>query len=100
MSAYGLPPGLALPEGAGPPDLGGGMPPGLPPELAGALQQGGQPPPPPADPLQSLQDAIHSVTSAMASLPGAQDTQDAAQALLVLSRIQTRLMSQSAAPQG
>jgi hypothetical protein len=51
--------------------------------------------------LQSLQDAIHSVAAAMASLPGAQDTQDAAQALLQLSRIQTRLMGpQGAAPNG
>jgi hypothetical protein len=51
--------------------------------------------------LQSLQDAIHSVAAAMASLPGAQDTPDAAQALLQLSRIQTRLMGpQGAAPNG
>jgi hypothetical protein len=52
--------------------------------------------------LQSLQDAIHSVAAAMAALPGAQDTQDAAQALVQLSRIQTRLMQNagSGAPAG
>lgn len=68
--------------------MGGGVPPGL----AAMLQQPQGAPQ--ADPLSELQDAIHAVVSAMASLPGAQDTQDAAQALLVLSRIQTRLMQQ------
>ena len=54
-----------------------------------------------SDPLAALQDAIHAVAAAMASLPDPQDTQDAAQALLGLSKIQTRLMGQqSAAPQG
>lgn len=45
-----------------------------------------------ADPLQGLQDAIHAVTGALPALADPQDNQDAIQALLTLSRIQTRLM--------
>lgn len=104
-----MPPGLAPPPDAMGPagplvdNVMGGGPPQLPPDLMlqAAAQQQGAAPQPQADPLTALQDAIHSVASAMASLPGAQDTQDAAQALLVLSRIQTRLMGpQSGAPSG
>lgn len=53
------------------------------------------------DPLSALQDAIHAVAAAMGALPDPQDTQDAAQAMLTLSKIQTRLMNQAApgAPQ-
>ena len=78
------------------PSLGGipGLPPGLPPQLAM------QPPDAQgADPLASVQDAIHAVSAAMTALPDAQSTQEAAQALVILARIQTRLMT-SAAPQG
>jgi len=90
----GLPP--AAEQG---PDLGA---------LLGAAGQGAPPsdlaaaPPGPEemqpDPLQAVQDALHSVAAAVTALPGPQDVQDATQAMLVLSRIQTRLM-QASGPQ-
>ncbi len=91
---------LSLPGDAGlPPDPGPVLG-GAPAFSGGFPAQLQQPQPePPSDPLAALQDAIHSVTAAMQALPSPQDTQDAAQALLQLSRIQTRLM-QSASPQG
>lgn len=88
--AAGLPPGLAdMLGGAG----AAGPPP--PDALSGML---GQPPPEDQpDPLQVLQDAIHAVAAALHALPDAEDTQNATQALLVLSKIQTKLMSSGAA---
>lgn len=44
-------------------------------------------------PLEVLQDCINGLPRVIAALPDPQDTQDATQALLVLTRIQTRLMN-------
>ncbi len=92
---------LAYPQQGPPPDQGQQVP----PELA-ALLGGQQTPPGPSalgmpqdqpqqggDPLSALQDAIHAAVGAQVALPNPQDTQDVAQAILILSKVQTRLMS-------
>jgi len=92
-----VPPGLllaALHAGAG---AGGG--PQLPPLPAG-LQDSGGPSPYPKDPLEAVQTCINDLHSALPHLPDAQDTQDMTQALLILSRIQSRLMAPKGAPGG
>ncbi len=79
----------------------GQQPAGVPSALQGLGPSPDTPEAQQADPLSSLQDAIHSVTAAMVALPDPQDTQDAAQALTILARIQTRQMrGAGAAPQG
>ncbi len=92
---------LAYPQQGPPPDQSQQVP----PELA-ALLGGQQGAPGPSalgmpqdqqqqgpDPLSSLQDAIHSVMSAMVALPNPQDTHEAGKAVTLLTGIQTRLMS-------
>jgi len=46
----------------------------------------------PHDPLEAVQTCINDLHGAMVALKDPQDTQDIAQALLVLQRIQNRLM--------
>jgi hypothetical protein len=81
----------------------------LPPQLEAALAQ-----PPPAgltppeqgeaqdqeDPLDVLQECIQNLPKVISALPDPQDTQDAVQALHILTRIQTRMMRQSGSSQG
>ena len=83
----------------------------LPEGLMQALQgaQGGPPPPggipsgmqsdqgedQAEDPLEVLQDCIQGLPKVIASLPDPQDTQDATQALLILTKIQTHLMARN-----
>jgi hypothetical protein len=80
-----IPPGVllaALHAGAG---AGGGPP--LPAGLSGGDQGYDQNEPP----LQVLQDCINGLPKVISALPDPQDTQDATQALLTLTKIQTRL---------
>jgi len=51
------------------------------------------------DPLGTLQQCIQSLPGVIAALPDPRDTQDATRALLILTGIQTRMMSQGG-PQG
>jgi hypothetical protein len=51
------------------------------------------------DPLTVLQECIQQLPSVIAALPDPRDTQDATRALLLLTGIQTRMMSQQG-PQG
>ena len=44
------------------------------------------------DPLQALQDAIHGIVAALTAAPDPQDTQDLTQAMLLMTRVQTRMM--------
>jgi hypothetical protein len=52
-----------------------------------------------ADPLATLQQCIQALPAVIAALPDPRDTQDATKALLILTGIQTRLMSPQT-PQG
>lgn len=86
---------LQLPEGIAQALQGGqGIPQGL--------EGGGQPEQ--QDPLQVLQECIQQLPKVIAALPDPQDTQDATQALLTLTKVQTRLMTKQqgsgAPPQG
>jgi hypothetical protein len=80
------------------PEMGGMMPPQQP--LPQGLQEPGEAPDK-EDPLDVLQECIQALPGLLNALPDPQDVQDATQALLILSRIQTRLMSkqQSSGPQ-
>lgn len=87
---------LQLPEGVDPAvlahlDGAGGPPPGLPQGLQGGYDAGAS-----GDPLKVLQDCIQELPKVIAALPDPQDTQDATQALLTLTKIQTRLMGKQA----
>ena len=92
----GIPPGAllaALHAGAG---SGGGPP------LPAGLQQGGGDQGYDKDepPLAVLQDCINGLPKVIAALPDPQDTQDATQALLILTRVQTRLMKNQGGASG
>jgi hypothetical protein len=63
-------------------------PPGYAADQTGG--QGGQG----GDPLTVLQECIQSLPGVIAALPDPRDTQDATRALLLLTGIQTRMMSQ------
>lgn len=113
---------LQLPEGVPPQLLAaaamhGGVTPAQPPAALLALLHGGAGagggPPLPAGlsggdqaydqnekPLEVLQDCINGLPKVIAALPDPQDTQDAVQALGILTRIQTRLMKSQGGPQG
>lgn len=78
-----------------PPELAGMAPQGVP-SLSALAALPGEPPSDGPDELGSLQDAIHSVAAAMSALADPQDTQDCAQALLTLTKIQTRRMATGA----
>jgi hypothetical protein len=83
------------------PPGGGAPPPAGMQDLMAALQggQGGQGGPGGGqgpDPLQTLQDVIQLLPGLMAVLPDPRDTQDVAQALLIMTRIQSRLMAGAA----
>ena len=84
----------------GPPPEGPGQ--GIPPELLAQLGMGGgEEAEAPPDPLQTLQEVIQMIPSVMAVLPDAKDTQDMAKCLMILTGIQTRMMSgQQSGPQG
>lgn len=81
---------LQLPEGVDPQMLAQMLSQQAPPsglgqdEDAAADQQ--------EDPLQILQECIQQLPRVIAALPDPQDTQDATQALLTLTKIQTRMM--------
>lgn len=81
-----LPPELAAALGGGGQDAGGG---GGDPGAYGG--QGGSP-------LDVLQQCIQSLPGVIQALPDAKDTQEAVKALLLLTGIQTRMMSASGAP--
>jgi hypothetical protein len=68
-------------------------PPGLAPGEPGDGGYGG-------DPLSVLQECIQSLPAVIAALPDPRDTQDATRALLLLTGIQTRMMSPQGAPGG
>lgn len=46
------------------------------------------------DPLEVLQECIQGLHGVVAALPDPQDTHDAAQALLILTKVQKRLMGE------
>lgn len=69
----------------------------VPPDILAALQGQAGPQNSP-DPLQALQECIQTLPGVIAALPSPQDTQDATQALLILTRIQTRLMGNGGQP--
>lgn len=94
---------LSLPEGVDPAVLahlaGAG---GAPLALPQGLQGGGYDQDDSSDPLKVLQDCIQKLPEVLSALPDPQDVQDATQALLTLTKIQTRLMNKqgpSGAPQ-
>lgn len=55
---------------------------------------------PDESPLEVLQDCINGLPKVIAALPDPQDTQDATQALLILTRIQTRMMARQSQGNG
>lgn len=84
---------LQLPEGVDPAVLAhlagaGGAPPALPQGLQGGYDQDDS-----SDPLKVLQDCIQKLPEVLSALPDPQDVQDATQALLILTKVQTRLMN-------
>ena len=88
----------------------------VPPELLAQLGVQGAPGPPGyaadsggqeaggygGDPLTTLQTCIQQIPGVIAALPDPRDVQDATRALLLLTGIQTRMMSQQGqqSPQG
>ena len=82
---------LQLPEGLAAAMQGGGMPQSM---MQGDTEDQGQ------DPLQALQDAIHGIVAALTAAPDPQDTQDLTQAMLLMTRVQTRMMKGAGSPGG
>lgn len=75
----------------------------LPPELASVLQGGGDQQQqggysPDQSPLDVLRQCINAIPAVIHALPDPRDTQDAVRALLLLTGIQTRMMSGNGTP--
>lgn len=66
----------------------------LPAGLAGPEPEAGP------DPLETLQECINALPGVLNSLHDPQDVQDATQALLILTKVQTRMMRQGQAQSG